>query len=188
MKHRILKIAAVTTLTLSLLILPVAAADMGNMNDTRVLQNFFAPGPRSGENMMNDPGASDPMSPSGENGAGMDGSQNNGGGMGNSGGMNGSGDMSGSSDMGGSGSSDGMFDTTDGNLGDTSGPTESGDGVIDGTADSNLSPMSDMEDTAGDTAGTTDDTGSSVLGIIITLLLIGAVVVLIFALIPKKKS
>ena len=181
MKHRILKIAAVTTLTLSLLILPVAAADMGNMNDTRVPQNFFAPGPRSGENMMNDPGASDPMSPSGENGAGMDGSQNNGG-MGNSGGMNGSGDM------GGSGSSDGMFDTTDGNLGDTSGPTESGDGVIDGTADSNLSPMSDMEDTAGDTAGTTDDTGSSVLGIIITLLLIGAVVVLIFALIPKKKS
>ena len=176
MKHRILKIAAVTTLTLSLLILPVAAADMGHMNDTRVLQNFFAPGPRSGENMMNDPGASDPMSPSGENGSGMTG------GMGNSGGMNGSGDM------GGSGSSDGMFDTTDGNLGDTSGPTESGDGVIDGTADSNLSPMSDMEDTAGDTAGTTDDTGSSVLGIIITLLLIGAVVVLIFALIPKKKS
>ena len=176
MKHRILKIAAVTTLTLSLLILPVAAADMGNMNDTRVLQNFFAPGPRSGENMMNDPGASDPMSPSGENGSGMTCD------MGNSGGMNGSGDM------GGSGSSDGMFDTTDGNLGDTSGPTESGDGVIDGTADSNLSPMSDMEDTAGDTAGTTDDTGSSVLGIIITLLLIGAVVVLIFALIPKKKS
>ena len=176
MKHRILKIAAVTTLALSLVILPVAAADMGNMNDTRVLQNFFAPGPRSGENMMNDPGASDPMSPSGENGAGMTGD------MGNSGGMNGSGDM------GGSGSSDGMFDTTDGNLGDTSGPTESGDGVIDGTADSNLSPMSDMEDTAGDTAGTTDDTGSSVLGIIITLLLIGAVVVLIFALIPKKKS
>ena len=176
MKHRILKIAAVTTLTLSLLILPVAAADMGHMNDTRVLQNFFAPGPRSGENMMNDPGASDPTPPSGENGSGMTGD------MGNSGGMNGSGDM------GGSGSSDGMFDTTDGNLGDTSGPTESGDGVIDGTADSNLSPMSDMEDTAGDTAGTTDDTGSSVLGIIITLLLIGAVVVLIFALISKKKS
>ena len=164
MKHRILKIAAVTTLALSLVILPVAAADMGHMNDTSVLQNFFAPGPRSGENMMNDPGASDPTTPSGENGSGMTG------------------------DMGGSGSSDGMFDTTDGNLGDTSGPTESGDGVIDGTADSDLSPMSDMEDTAGDTAGTTDDTGSSMLGIIITLLLIGAVVVLIFALIPKKKS
>ena len=176
MKHRILKIAAVTTLALSLVILPVAAADMGHMNDTSVLQNFFAPGPRSGENMMNDPGASDPTTPSGENGSGMTGD------MGNSAGMNGSGDM------GGSGSSDGMFDTTDGNLGDTSGPTESGDGVIDGTADSDLSPMSDMEDTAGDTAGTTDDTGSSMLGIIITLLLIGAVVVLIFALIPKKKS
>ena len=167
MKHRILKIAAVTTLALSLVILPVAAADMGHMNDTRVLQNFFAPGPRSGENMMNDPGASDPTTPSGENGSGMTGD------MGNSGGMNGSGDM---------------FDTTDGNLGDTSGPTESGDGVIDGTADSDLSPMSDMEDTAGNTAGTTEDTGSSVLGIIITFLLIGAVVVLIFALIPKKKS
>lgn len=176
MKHRILKIAAVTTLALSLVILPVAAADMGHMNDTRVLQNFFAPGPRSGENMMNDPGASDPTTPSGENGSGMTGD------MGNSGGMNGSGDM------GNSGSSGDMFDTTDGNLGDTSGPTESGDGVIDGTADSDLSPMSDMEDTAGDTAGTTDDTGSSMLGIIITLLLIGAVVVLIFALIPKKKS
>ena len=170
MKHRILKIAAVATLVLSLMILPVAAADMGHMNDTRVLQNFFAPGPRSGENMMNDPGASDPTTPAGENGSGMNG------------GMNGSGDM------GGSGSSGGMFDTTEGNLGDTSGPTESGDGVIDGTADTNTSPMSDMEDTAGDTAGTTEDTGSSVLGIIITFLLIGAVVVLIFALIPKKKS
>lgn len=173
MKHRILIIAAAATLVLSLMILPVAAADMSHMNDTRVLQNFFAPGPRSGENMMNDPGASDPTIPSGENGSGMTGD------------MGGSGDMNGSGDMGGSGD---MFDTTDGNLGDTSGPTESGDGVIDGTADTNTSPMSDMEDTAGDTVGTTEDTGSSVLGIIITFLLIGAVVVLIFALIPKKKS
>jgi hypothetical protein len=49
--------------------------------------------------------------------------------------------------------------------------------------------MSDMaDDTAGDTAGQTDEGGSSLLGIIITLLLIGAVVILIFALIPKRKS
>jgi hypothetical protein len=82
-----------------------------------------------------------------------------------------------------------MFDTTDGNLGDTSGPMESGDGVIEGTEDTNLSPMSDMaDDTAGDTAGQTGEGGSSLLGIIITLLLIGAVVILIFALIPKRKS
>ena len=77
-------------------------------------------------------------------------------------------------------------DTGD-NLGDTSGPTESGDGVIEGTADTDLSPMSDMTDT-GDTAGTADKDGGNLLGIIITLLVIGAVVILIFALIPKRKS
>ena len=181
MKHRILIIAAAATLVLSLMILPVAAADMGNNLDPRTVQNFFSPAPRDGQSMPDGMGDSGLMGNSGENGAGMNGSQGSGD-MGGSGGMNGSGDM------GGSGSSDGMFDTTDGNLGDTSGPTESGDGVIDGTADTNTSPMSDMEDTAGDTAGTTEDTGSSVLGIIITFLLIGAVVVLIFALIPKKKS
>ena len=182
MKHRTLNIAAMAILILSLVILPVAAADMGNNLDPRTVQNFFSPAPRDGQSMPDGMGDSGLMGNSGENGAGMDGGQSNGGDMGNSGGMNGSGDM------GGSGSSDGMFDTTDGNLGDTSGPTESGDGVIDGTADTNTSPMSDMEDTAGDTAGTTEDTGSSVLGIIITFLLIGAVVVLIFALITKKKS
>jgi hypothetical protein len=89
--------------------------------------------------------------------------------------------------MGGD-TTDPMMDTdTEGNLGDTSGPTESGDGVIDGTADTNQSPMSDMTDT-GDTAGTADEEGGNLLGIIITLLVIGAVVILIFALIPKRKS
>ena len=89
--------------------------------------------------------------------------------------------------MGGD-TTDPMMDTdTEGNLGDTSGPTESGDGVIDGTADTNQSPMSDMTDT-GDTAGTADEEGGNLLGIIITLLVIGAVVILIFALIPKPKS
>ena len=69
--------------------------------------------------------------------------------------------------MGGD-TTDPMMDTdTEGNLGDTSGPTESGDGVIDGTA---------------------DEEGGNLLGIIITLLVIGAVVILIFALIPKRKS
>ena len=92
-------------------------------------------------------------------------------------------------------SSGDMFDTTDGNLGDTSGPMESGDGIIEGTGDTNLSPMGDMAgnsgtsgDTAGDTAGNTSEDSGSMLGIIITLLLIGAVVILIFALIPKRKS
>ncbi len=92
--------------------------------------------------------------------------------------------------MGGD-TTDPMMDTdTEGNLGDTSGPTESGDGVIDGTADTNDSPMSDMTDTGntGDTAGTADEEGGNLLGIIITLLVIGAVVILIFALIPKRKS
>ncbi len=89
--------------------------------------------------------------------------------------------------MGGD-TTDPMMDSdTEGNLGDTSGPTESGDGVIDGTADTNQSPMSDMTDT-GDTAGTADEEGGNLLGIIITLLVIGAVVILIFALIPKRKS
>jgi hypothetical protein len=59
--------------------------------------------------------------------------------------------------------------------------------VIDGTADTDQSPMSDMTDT-GDTAGTADEEGGNLLGIIITLLVIGAVVILIFALIPKRKS
>ena len=89
--------------------------------------------------------------------------------------------------MGGD-TTDPMMDTdTEGNLGDTSGPTESGDGVIDGTADTNQSPMSDMTDT-GDTAGTADEEGGNLLGIIITLLVIGAGVILIFALIPNRKS
>ena len=89
--------------------------------------------------------------------------------------------------MGGD-TTDPMMDTdTEGNLGDTSGSTESGDGVIDGTADTNQSPMSDMTDT-GDTAGTADEEGGNLLGIIITLLVIGAVVILIFALLPKRKS
>jgi hypothetical protein len=87
----------------------------------------------------------------------------------------------------GNGGSDSMFDTGsgEGNLGDTSGPTESGDGVIDGTADTGDSPMSDA---VGDAAGATDEDGGSMLGIIITLLIIGAIVILIFALIPKKKA
>lgn len=168
MKHRTLKIAAALLLTSSCLILPVAAADMGNNVDPRAVQNFFSPAPRDGQSMPDGMGDSGLMGNSGENG-GMNGSQGG--------------------DMGNSGSSGDMFDTTDGNLGDTSGPTESGDGVIEGTEDTNTSPMSDMgDDTSGDTAGSTDEGGSSLLGIIITLLLIGAVVILIFALIPKKKS
>lgn len=186
MKHRTLKIAAALLLTSSCLILPVAAADMGNNVDARAAQNFFSPAPRDGQSMPGGPGGmgdSGLMGTPDENGAGLSGGQGdagNSGGMGESGGMNGSGN---------SGSSGDMFDTTDGNLGDTSGPMESGDGVIEGTEDTNLSPMSDMaDDTAGDTAGQTDEGGSSLLGIIITLLLIGAVVILIFALIPKRKS
>ena len=175
MKHRTLKIAAALLLTSSCLILPVAAADMGNNVDARAAQNFFSPAPRDGQSMPGGPGGmgdSGLMGTPDENDAGLSGGQGD---MGNSGGMN---DSSGD-----------MFDTTDGNLGDTSGPMESGDGVIEGTEDTNLSPMSDMAgDTAGDTAGTTDEGGSSLLGIIITLLLIGAVVILIFALIPKRKS
>ena len=63
-------------------------------------------------------------------------------------------------EMGGD-TTDPMMDTdTEGNLGDTSGPTESGDGVIDGTADTNQSPMSDMTDT-GDTSGTADEEGGN---------------------------
>ena len=166
MKHRTLKIAAAVLLTSSCLILPVAAADMGNTTDPRAVQNFFSPAPRDGQSM-----------PGGMGDSGLMGTPD-----GNSPDMNG-----GSGSMGNS--SGDMFDTTDGNLGDTSGPMERGDGVIEGTEDTNLSPMSDMaDDTAGDTAGQTDEGGSSLLGIIITLLLIGAVVILIFALIPKRKS
>ena len=180
MKHRTLKIAAALLLISSCLILPVAAADMGNNVDARAAQNFFSPAPRDGQSMPGGPGGmgdSGLMGTPDENSAGLSGGQGD---AGNSGGMNGSGDMGGSGDM---------FDTTDGNLGDTSGPMESGDGVIEGTEDTNLSPMSDMaDDTAGQTAGQTDEGGSSLLGIIITLLLIGAVVILIFALIPKRKS
>ena len=165
MKHRTLKIAAAVLLTSSCLILPVAAADMGNTTDPRAVQNFFSPARRDGQSM-----------PGGMGDSGLMGTHD-----GNSPDMNG-----GSGSMGNS--SGDMFDTTDGNLGDTSGPMESGDGVIEGTEDTNLSPMSDMaDDTAGDTAGQTDE-GGSMLGIIITLLLIGAVVILIFALIPKRKS
>ena len=172
MKHRTLKIAAALLLTSSCLILPVAAADMGNNVDARAAQNFFSPAPRDGQSMPGGMGDSGLMGTPDENGAGLSGGQGD---AGNSGGMN---DSSGD-----------MFDTTDGNLGDTAGPMESGDGVIEGTEDTNLSPMSDMaDDTAGDTAGQTDEGGSSLLGIIITLLLIGAVVILIFALIPKRKS
>ena len=169
MKHRTLKIAAALLLISSCLILPVAAADMGNNVDARAAQNFFSPAPRDGQSM--------PGGPGGMGDSGLMGTPD-----GNSPDMNG-----GSGSMGNS--SGDMFDTTDGNLGDTSGPMESGDGVIEGTEDTNLSPMSDMaDDTAGDTAGQTDEGGSSLLGIIITLLLIGAVVILIFALIPKRKS
>ena len=176
MKHRTLKIAAAVLLTSSCLILPVAAADMGNNMDARAAQNFFSPAPRDGQSMPGGPGGmgdSGLMGTPDENGAGLSGGQGD---AGNSGGMNDSGDM---------------FDTTDGNLGDTSGPMESGDGIIEGTGDTNLSPMGDMagnSGTSGDTAGQTDEGGSSLLGIIITLLLIGAVVILIFALIPKRKS
>jgi hypothetical protein len=176
MKHRTLKIAAAVLLTSSCLILPVAAADMGNNTDPRAVQNFFSPAPRDGQSM-----------PGGMGDSGLMGTPD-----GNSPDMNG-----GSGSMGNS--SGDMFDTTDGNLGDTSGPMESGDGIIEGTGDTNLSPMGDMAgnsanagDTAGDTAGnssgTTDEESGSMLGIIITLLLIGAVVILIFALIPKRKS
>ena len=181
MKHRTLKIAAALLLTSSCLILPVAAADMGNNVDARAAQNFFSPAPRDGQSMPGGPGGmgdSGLMGTPDENGAGLSGGQGD---AGNSGGMN---DSSGD-----------MFDTTDGNLGDTSGPMESGDGIIEGTGDTNLSPMGDMAgnsgtsgDTAGDTAGNTSEDSGSMLGIIITLLLIGAVVILIFALIPKRKS
>lgn len=166
MKHRTLKIAAAILLTSSFLILPVAAADMGNTTDPRAVQNFFSPAPRDGQSMP--------------------------GGLGDSG-------LMGTPDGSTGDTSGDTFHTTDGNLGDTSGPMESGDGVIEGTGDTHLSPMGDMAgnsgtagDTAGDTAGnssgTTDEDNGSLLGIIITLLLIGAVVILIFALIPKRKS
>ena len=172
MKHRTLKIAAAVLLTSSCLILPVAAADMGNNTDPRAVQNFFSPAPRDGQSMPGGMGDSGLMDTPDGNSPDMNGGS---GSMGNS-----SGDM---------------FDTTDGNLGDTSGPMESGDGIIEGTGDTNLSPMGDMAgnsgtsgDTAGDTAGNTSEDSGSMLGIIITLLLIGAVVILIFALIPKRKS
>lgn len=169
MKHRTLKIAAAALLTLSLMTIPVAAADMGNMTDPRAMRNFSSPVPRSGEGMPGDTGASDSLGTSDGNGSNITGDTGTPGDMGGNGGTDTSGDMFGQ-------------DTTDGNLGDTSGPTESGDGVIDGTADSDNTLMdNDLTDTV------TENNGS-MLGIIITLLLIGAVVVLIFALLPKRKS
>lgn len=177
MKHRTLKLTAAAILTMSLLTLPVAAADMGSRSNPQAMQNFFAP--RNDQGTPNDTGASDSMGTSDGNGSNIDGSQNGQGNMGNSGDMGNGG--------AGNGGSDSMLDTGsgEGNLGDTSGPTESGDGVIDGTADTGNSPMSDA---VGDAAGATDEDGGSMLGIIITLLIIGAIVILIFALIPKKKS
>lgn len=158
MKYRILTITAAAVLLFTLLAYPAAASDMGPGGGFGLTDNYSALMPRSGSDTASDTGMTD----------GTDTSDTG---------------------MGSPDTTESLIGTDTGdNLGDTSGPTESGDGVIDGTADTDKSPMSDMSGNTDTAGGTADKDGGNLLGIIITLLIIGAVVILIFALIPKRKS
>lgn len=84
-----------------------------------------------------------------------------------------------------------------GTLGDTSDVT-SGDGVVDGSADGFLGDESDMTadstrepDTETETAATSsgeESRGLSVMGVVLTLVIIAAVAALLFALMPKRRQ
>lgn len=78
------------------------------------------------------------------------------------------------------GTTDEMY--ADSSLGDTD-----GDGVI-GTTATESRTDAEATDTAQSSSGEAEDSGMSAFGVILTVVIIGAVVVLIFALIPKKRE